>query len=77
MKAGGRPNMGKWTTKSDDEEVELLSHRKGDDGTDPPGGGRISVIRRRCRTLSGTNGWLRRSLFRGLGQDGKKMGDPP
>ena len=43
---------------SDDEEVELLAHRKGAGGIDlrGGGGGRISVIRRRCQTLSGTNG---------------------
>ena len=39
---------------SDEEEVELLSHGKGAGGTDPRGW--ISVIRRRCRTLSGTSG---------------------
>ena len=44
---------------SDDEEVELLSHRKGADGTDPPGAD--------IRDMPETNGCLIRSLFRGLG----------
>ena len=57
---------------SDDEEVKLLSHRKGTDEPDPPG--RISVMCRRHRTLSGTNGCLRWSLFRGLTRSGIRGG---
>ena len=53
----------------DDEEIKLLSHRKGADEPDPPGADIRDV-----RTLSGTNGCLRRNLFRGLARSGIRGG---
>ena len=58
---------------SDDEEVKLLPHRKVPMSLIRRG--RISEMCRRCRTLSGNNGCLRRSLFMGLGRSGIGRGD--
>ena len=59
---------------SDDEEVELLSHRKGAGGTDPPG----ADIRDTPEVSDAQRDeWLfKTEPLQGLGRDGKKMGDP-
>ena len=54
---------------SDDEEVMLLPNRKGADDPDPP-----SVMHQRHRIHNGTNGYSRRSLFRGIARSGIRGG---
>ena len=67
--------MGSWDHRdsSDDEEVKLLSHRKGADEPDPPGADIRDVPE--ASDTQQTNGCPRRSLFRGLARSGISRGD--